>query len=64
MLQFLTWLTSLVMLGFLGIVKAGGFTIAELCWSISWGMLIVYKTHTATEDEKRLLAADQVRSDQ
>ena len=63
-LQFLTWLTSLVMLGFLGIVKAGGLTVLEYCWSLGWGMLIVYKTHTATEEERKLLASTAVRSDQ
>ena len=62
-LQFLCWLTAIVMMGIFGIVKMGGFTILEWCWSIYWGALIVWKTHTASEEQKRLLAADQPRSD-
>ena len=49
-LQFLCWLTSVILLGLLGVIQVGGIVWLEWAWSVYWGYLIVKKVHTATED--------------
>ena len=49
-LQFLCFLTGIILLGIFGTAKVGGIAWLIWMWSVYWGYLIVSKTFTASAE--------------